>query len=33
MVVNNNEIIIKGKLLKIAQFKEEWDVDVDDPDM
>ena len=32
MQVDNHEIISRGKLVKIIQFKEEWDIDVDDPE-
>lgn len=33
MYVENAEIIIKDRYIKIAQFKDEWDVDVTDPEM
>jgi len=32
MRVDHNELVISGKLVKILQFKEEWDIDVDDPE-
>jgi hypothetical protein len=32
MMADDNEIIVHGKFVKIAQFREEWDVDVDDPE-
>ena len=32
MFINNNEIVIQGKLFRIVQFKEEWDMDIDDPE-
>jgi len=31
MQIDNNEIVISGKFVKIVCFKEEWDVDVADP--
>lgn len=33
MQIDNDEMIISGKLVKIIQFKEDWDVDVDDPEL
>lgn len=33
MLVDNNEIIVSGKFVKIVQFREEWDIDVDDPEL
>ena len=33
MQIDNDEIIISGKFVKIIQFREEWDVDVDDPEL
>lgn len=32
MFIDNNEITISGKYFKIVQFKEEWDIDIDDPE-
>lgn len=32
MHIDNNELIVSGKLVKIVQFKEEWDIDVNDPE-
>jgi hypothetical protein len=32
MFLDNDEIIVSGKLLKIVQFKEEWDIDIDNPE-
>ena len=31
-LIDNYEVIIKGKIIKIAQLKEEWDSDVKDPE-
>lgn len=31
MEIDNIEITVSGKFFKILQFKEEWDIDVDDP--
>lgn len=33
MLLDNNEVIVKGKFVKIIQFREEWDIDVDDPEL
>ena len=33
MQIDNNEMIISGKLVKIIQFKEDWDIDIDDPEL
>lgn len=33
MQIDNDEITISGKFVKIVQFREEWDVDVDDPEL
>lgn len=32
MLLDNNEIIVSGKVFKIVRFKEEWDIDVDNPE-
>ena len=32
MKIDNNEILISGKFVKIVQFKEEWDIDVKNPE-
>ncbi|NPU84674.1 MAG: hypothetical protein HPY65_09310 [Syntrophaceae bacterium] len=32
MVVNDKEIKVSGKIIKIAELKEEWDVDIEDPE-
>jgi hypothetical protein len=32
MFIDDNEIIVIGKFVKIVQFREEWDIDVDDPE-
>ncbi len=33
MFLDNDEIIVIGKFLKIAQLKEEWDIDIADPEL
>jgi len=33
MQIDNNEILITGKLVKIIQFKEDWDIDIEDPEL
>lgn len=33
MVADNNKMIVTGRFLKIVQFREEWDTDVDDPEI
>ncbi len=32
MHIDNHEIVITGNIVKIVRFKEEWDIDVDDPE-
>lgn len=33
MLLADTEIIVSGKFVKIVRFKEEWDIDVDDPEL
>lgn len=33
MQIDGNEISVNGKFVKIVQFREEWDIDVDDPEL
>lgn len=33
MDIDGNEIIFRGNFVKIVQFKEEWDIDVDNPEL
>jgi hypothetical protein len=33
MYIDDNEIIVSGTLLKIVRFREEWDIDIDDPEL
>jgi len=32
MLIDGNEITISGKFIKMAQFKEDWDIDVENPE-
>jgi len=32
MIVDNKEIIVKGRLIKTAEFKEDWDEDIENPE-
>jgi hypothetical protein len=33
MYINNDELVVSGHLVKIAKFRGEWDIDVDDPEL
>lgn len=32
MIIDGNDIIINGRFIKIASFKEEWDIDIENPE-
>ncbi|MGA2782346.1 MAG: hypothetical protein ABSF13_10565 [Smithella sp.] len=33
MFIDDNEVIVRGRFVKIALFREEWDIDVNDPEL